>query len=100
MTQDRHTRPDLADVGVSLAAEAAVLEARTRMLQEAIADVDAQMRETSEQLRRLRLPLPSAAAENVAGTGSPGARDGVEPGTSGSTGSRRRRSGRSVPCRP
>ncbi|MFF8778751.1 hypothetical protein ACF07W_15960 [Streptomyces sp. NPDC015140] len=46
--------PDTAAVGVSLAAQAALLETRARMLREALNAVDAQIRETSARLVRLR----------------------------------------------
>ncbi|MEU6449436.1 hypothetical protein ACGFY8_34160 [Streptomyces sp. NPDC048232] len=46
--------PDTAAVGVSLAAQAALLETRARMLREALNSVDAQIRETSARLGRLR----------------------------------------------
>ncbi|MFG2545330.1 hypothetical protein ACGFOM_23080 [Streptomyces sp. NPDC048594] len=46
--------PDTAVVGVSLAAQAALLETRARMLREALNSVDAQIRETSARLGRLR----------------------------------------------
>ncbi|MZE69653.1 hypothetical protein [Streptomyces sp. SID5789] len=46
--------PDTAAVGVSLAAQAALLEARAHILREALDAVDAQIRETSARLGRLR----------------------------------------------
>ncbi|MFD0057325.1 hypothetical protein ACFVHR_26795 [Streptomyces sp. NPDC127168] len=46
--------PDTAAVGVSLTAQAALLETRARMLREALNAVDAQIRETSARLGRLR----------------------------------------------
>lgn len=66
MTQDRHEPFDTAaSAGVLLATEAAVLEARARLLREAIEGLDARMRDASEKLRRLGLSLPSAAADRV-----------------------------------
>ncbi|MBY8876089.1 hypothetical protein [Actinacidiphila acidipaludis] len=49
---DKHT--DALAACVALAAEAAVLSARCRMLQEDLASVDARIRAVSESLRRLR----------------------------------------------
>lgn len=49
---DQHSDP--AAAGVFLAAEAAVLEARLRLLQEAIDTVDARIEEVSDTLRLLR----------------------------------------------
>ncbi|MFG3322626.1 hypothetical protein ACGF3J_31675 [Streptomyces sp. NPDC048171] len=46
--------PDTAAVGVSLAAQAALLETRAHILREALDAVDAQIRETSARLGRLR----------------------------------------------
>ncbi|MFJ8107677.1 hypothetical protein [Streptomyces sp. NPDC096132] len=54
MSRDPDQHFDPAAAGVSLAAEAALLEARLRLLQEAIDTVDARIRATSEALRRLR----------------------------------------------
>ncbi|MFJ4624417.1 hypothetical protein [Streptomyces sp. NPDC088812] len=65
MTHDHHEPFDTAAAGVTLAAEAAVLEARAHLLREAIDTVDARMRETSEKLCRLRLSCPAPAAEEA-----------------------------------
>ncbi|AKZ53527.1 hypothetical protein SAM23877_0478 [Streptomyces ambofaciens ATCC 23877] len=46
--------PSDTAAGVSLAAQAALLETRALMLREALDAVDASMRETSERLARLR----------------------------------------------
>ncbi len=54
--------PELAAAGVSLATEAALLEARARMLQEALDTVDARIGELSETLRRLQDPTGSASS--------------------------------------
>lgn len=46
--------PDPVAAGVTLAAEAAVLEARLRVLREALGAVDARIEAVSDALRRLR----------------------------------------------
>ncbi|MFI0511045.1 hypothetical protein ACH3Y9_13175 [Streptomyces sp. WSLK1-5] len=65
MTRDADRRNDPADVTALLAAEAAVLEARLGMLQEAIAEVDARIRAVSEQIGR----LPAAGTPDRRATG-------------------------------
>lgn len=61
-----HSEPDQqtdpAAASVSLAAEAAVLEARLRMLREALDGVDTRIEEVSEALRRVRRSASSASA--------------------------------------
>lgn len=72
---DRHS--DLATASVSLATEAALLDARLRMLREAIDTVDAHIEAVSDALRLLRrTPSASArAADNEDHCGSPGRQD-------------------------
>ncbi|MEU4657780.1 hypothetical protein AB0G32_28250 [Streptomyces sp. NPDC023723] len=66
MTHDRHEPVDsAASAGVFLAAEAALLEARAQLLRDAIDTLDARMREASEKLCLLRMPLPLPAADRV-----------------------------------
>ncbi|MFF4833956.1 hypothetical protein [Streptomyces sp. NPDC001315] len=96
MTQDRYEPLDTAAATVSLAAEAAVLEARVHMLRETIDTVDARIQETSEKLRRLRLSLSSPTADKGAETDAPAGVDGV---ASDEAGPCREWSERSVPCR-
>lgn len=59
---DKHSDP--AAASVSLAAEAALLEARVRLLQEAIDTVDARIEAVSDTLRLLRR-TSSASAEGA-----------------------------------
>ncbi|MET7861413.1 hypothetical protein ABZS81_30280 [Streptomyces sp. NPDC005318] len=66
MPQDRDHHSDPAAASVSLAAEAALLEARLRMLQEALGTVDARIEAVSEELRRLHGSTSSARAEEQA----------------------------------
>ncbi|MET8809800.1 hypothetical protein [Streptomyces sp. NPDC004546] len=54
MPRDPDEYSDLAAAGVSLAAEAALLEAHLRMLQEAIDSVDERITVVTETLHRLR----------------------------------------------
>jgi hypothetical protein len=61
---DRHPEP--AVTGVSLAAEAALLEARLRMLREEIGHVDARIRAVSDALHRLG-GVPPVSAETPDG---------------------------------
>ncbi len=72
---DRHS--DLTAASVSLATEAALLEARLRMLREAIDAVDARIEAVSDALRLLhRTPSASArAADSEDHCGSPGRQD-------------------------
>ncbi|WP_447035487.1 hypothetical protein [Streptomyces sp. DSM 118878] len=66
MPHDHHKPFDTAaSAGVSLAAEAAVLEARAQLLRETIDTLDDRIREATEKLRQLRLSLPSPAADRV-----------------------------------
>ncbi|MEV5204113.1 hypothetical protein [Streptomyces sp. NPDC053720] len=60
-----------AAVSVSLATEAALLEARLRMLGEELATVDARIETVSEALRRLRRSAPSAEADKSGDHGGP-----------------------------
>ncbi|MFE2052033.1 hypothetical protein [Streptomyces sp. NPDC059459] len=53
-TRSQDVPEDTTDLGVSLAAQAALLETRALMLREALDAVDASIRETSERLGRLR----------------------------------------------
>ncbi|MFF8092988.1 hypothetical protein [Streptomyces sp. NPDC016675] len=53
-TRSQDVPEDTTDLGVSLAAQAALLETRALMLREALDAVDASIRDTSERLRRLR----------------------------------------------
>lgn len=66
MPQDRDHHCDPAAASVSLAAQAALLEARLRMLHEALGTVDARVEAVSEELRRLHGPASSATAEEPA----------------------------------
>ncbi|ROQ60170.1 hypothetical protein EDD93_7597 [Streptomyces sp. 840.1] len=78
MTHDRHESFDsAASAGVLLAAEAAVLEARAQVLQDAIDTLDTRMREASEELRRLRMSLPLPGLDRV-GRQDSGSRRGEE----------------------
>ncbi|MFF7160771.1 hypothetical protein ACFZBP_05155 [Streptomyces sp. NPDC008086] len=52
--RDLDQESDPAATSVSLATEAALLEARLRMLREAIDTVDARMEEVSDALRQLK----------------------------------------------
>ncbi|GGX76092.1 hypothetical protein [Streptomyces fructofermentans] len=54
--EDSEQQRDPAEAAVSLATEAALLEARLAMLREAIDAVDARMEAVSQTLRRLRAP--------------------------------------------
>ncbi|OKK05048.1 hypothetical protein [Streptomyces sp. CB02400] len=56
---DRNGHTDPAGVGVSLAAEAALLEARLRMLSEALHEVDTRIRVVSDSLYKLRNSAPA-----------------------------------------
>jgi hypothetical protein len=88
---------------VSLATEAALLEARLRMLQEEIDTVDACIEAVSESLRLLgRAPSASAeAADSVDHGRSPGRKD-VDGATDDAFRDDARRDGtkRSTPCWP
>ncbi|MGW2934475.1 hypothetical protein ACWGQ5_22725 [Streptomyces sp. NPDC055722] len=53
MARDPDKHPDPAAASASLAAEAALLEARMRMIQEAIDTVDARIEAIGDALRRL-----------------------------------------------
>ncbi|WP_264349546.1 hypothetical protein [Streptomyces milbemycinicus] len=59
MPRDAHQHSDPAAACVSLAAEAALLEARLQMLQEAIDTVDTRIKSVSDALRHTR---PAGAA--------------------------------------
>ncbi|WP_416980945.1 hypothetical protein [Streptomyces sp. T028] len=59
---DQHSDPAVA--GVFLAAEAALIEARLRLLQEAIATVDARIRAISDALGRLHPADPASSGAN------------------------------------
>ncbi|MGW5430374.1 hypothetical protein ACWET9_24650 [Streptomyces sp. NPDC004059] len=61
MPRDPDKYSDLAAAGVSLAAEAALLEAHLRMLQEAIDSVDERITVVTETLHRLRPAWPPCA---------------------------------------
>ncbi|WP_328884961.1 hypothetical protein [Streptomyces sp. NBC_00316] len=63
MPRDPDTHSDAAAASVSLATEAALLEARLRALHEALDTVDARIKAVSDALRRLRR---SASVSNVA----------------------------------
>ncbi|MCX4706395.1 hypothetical protein [Streptomyces sp. NBC_01373] len=63
MPRDSDQHSDPAAASVSLAAEAALLEARVRMLQEALETVDARIEAVSETLRQLHRPASSHEAE-------------------------------------
>ncbi|MFE0453675.1 hypothetical protein ACFW2D_20725 [Streptomyces sp. NPDC058914] len=65
MPSEPDKRPDPAAASVSLAAEAAVLESRLRLLQEAIDTVDARIEAVSDALRLLR--HASAASSRAPG---------------------------------
>lgn len=52
MLRDTEDRPDLAAAVVSLAADAALLEARIRLLQEGLSSVDQRISAVSEELHR------------------------------------------------
>jgi len=54
MRHDFDHDDDPAAAMVLLAAQAAVLAERTRLLRQRLADVDAQIQQAAEQLRRLR----------------------------------------------
>lgn len=75
--QDHDKRSDPAAASVSLATEAALLEARLHILQEAIDTVDARINEASDALRLLRrAPAASTgAADSEDHRGSPGRKD-------------------------
>ncbi|MFI8008301.1 hypothetical protein [Streptomyces sp. NPDC086010] len=60
MLRDTDTRHDLAAAIVSLAAEAALLEARVKVLREELSSVNDRIRTVSEELNR-RLVLPPTA---------------------------------------
>ncbi|MCX4461913.1 hypothetical protein OG585_01925 [Streptomyces sp. NBC_01340] len=98
---DKHSDPVAASV--SLATEAALLEARLRMLQEEIDTVDARIEAVSESLRLLgRAPSASAeAGDSVDHDGSPGRKD-VDGATDGACRDDACRDGakRSMPCWP
>jgi hypothetical protein len=80
MPQGTDQQADARAAAASLAAEAALLEGRLRMLREAIAAVDVRIESVSESLRQLRTgasgtddaALPTPAAENAEGGGSSG----------------------------
>ncbi|MBQ0850426.1 hypothetical protein J8N05_19765 [Streptomyces sp. BH-SS-21] len=64
MSHDFAHDDDPAATTVFLAAEAAVLTERVRMLRQQLADVDARIRETAEKLGRLDPPPPASAEEH------------------------------------
>jgi hypothetical protein len=74
MPRDPDKYSDHAADGVSLAAEAALLEARLRLLQEAIDTVDARINAVSDTLRLLHRTssVPSEAADSEEPRGSGG----------------------------
>ncbi|MEV0227267.1 hypothetical protein [Streptomyces sp. NPDC050704] len=72
MPRNSDQHPDPATASVSLAAEAALLEARLRMLQEALDTVDARIEAVSETLRQLRRATPPGAGEQEDCGGSSG----------------------------
>jgi hypothetical protein len=67
MPRDPDEYSDLAAAGVSLAAEAALLEAHLRMLREAIDTVDERITVVTETLHRLRPAWPPAPKLRTAG---------------------------------
>ncbi len=91
---DKHSDP--AAASVSLAAEAALLEARLRLLQEAIDTVDARIKTVSDTLHLLRRTSSASAegADSENHCGSSGRKD-----ADGSTDDAcREASKRSMPC--
>ncbi|MBQ0889599.1 hypothetical protein KBZ94_32550 [Streptomyces sp. RM72] len=62
MLRDTDPRPDLTAAIVSLAADAALLEARVRLLRKELSSVNERISAASEELNR-RLGRPSAAGE-------------------------------------
>ncbi|MFF1568214.1 hypothetical protein ACFVY1_32710 [Streptomyces sp. NPDC058293] len=64
MTRSADRRTDPAAITVSLAAEAAVLEGRLGVLQEAIEEVDARIHAVTEKISRL--PRSVAASGDIA----------------------------------
>ncbi|MFD5632069.1 hypothetical protein [Streptomyces sp. NPDC127072] len=73
MIHDFDHDDDPAGATVFLAAEAAVLTERVRMLREQLADVDARIKETAEKLRRLQSPHPALGDEARKSDGLPAA---------------------------
>jgi multidrug resistance efflux pump len=65
MSQGTDQQADARAAAASLAAEAALLEGRLRLLREAIAAVDARIESVSESLRRSRLPGPFNGASTT-----------------------------------
>ncbi|MGW0209399.1 hypothetical protein ACWDZ8_27585 [Streptomyces sp. NPDC003233] len=61
MPPDPEEHSDPAVTSVSLAAEAALLEARVRMLQEQIDETDVRIKALSDTLRLLRSGAPASA---------------------------------------
>ncbi|MFF4353565.1 hypothetical protein [Streptomyces sp. NPDC001530] len=76
---DKHSDP--AASSVSLAAEAALLEARVRLLQEEIDTVDARIKAVSDALRLLRRTSSASpqAADNADQCGPSGRKDADGP---------------------
>lgn len=77
MSRDADHHSDPAALGVWLATEATLLEARLRMLQEELATVDSRIEAVSETLRRLRRPTVDADEEKHANDGSRPSHDGA-----------------------
>lgn len=79
MPRDPHHDSGRA-ASVSLAAEAALLEARLRMLREELDTVDARIQAVSEALRQLRRPAASAEPDSSEAHGGPTSHDGAASG--------------------
>ncbi|MEV5900766.1 hypothetical protein [Streptomyces sp. NPDC052127] len=96
MSHDFDHYDDPAAATVFLAAEAAVLTERVRLLRRQLADVDARIRETAEKMRRLDSPHTAAGEEHEKSDG---------PAAADAPGHRHDRRcpeqlERVVPCRP
>jgi hypothetical protein len=76
MSHDFDHDDDPAAATVFLAAEAAVLTERVRMLRQQLADVNARIQETAEKLRRLDSPHTAAGEEHEKSDG-PAAADAL-----------------------
>ncbi|MFJ4833710.1 hypothetical protein ACIP79_27945 [Streptomyces sp. NPDC088747] len=96
MSHDFDHDDDPAAATVFLAAEAAVLTERVRMLRQQLTDVDARIQETAEKLRRLESPRTAVGDEHEKSDGLPAA-DALRHRRNGRCQEQRERV---TPCRP